>query len=162
MTEYKIFLIFYLSIIVIGIIILTLIFSNIDSQALIIPTNESINSINRERMTYNERFKVNKFVKKWSFNNNYINDNEKIYKAIMDIINMAEYNENKYNPSDILNGSGNCQAYSLMFKKLMDYNRIECRIVINDNFTHMYTQILQNNQWIDIDLTSFKKLYAVK
>ncbi len=88
-----------------------------------------------------------------------LNNAQVVHQAIIDITDMADYNLNYNNPSDVLKGRGNCQAYSLFFREIMIKHKIENRIILTDDYSHMYNNLKLENEWLDIDMTAFEGLY---
>lgn len=81
-----------------------------------------------------------------------INNIDDLQKVI-DSISSLDYSTLVSDPNEALNlGEGNCQAYSLMFDKILDYNKIESEIVIDGE--HTYNKFTFNNKTYLLDFSN--------
>lgn len=76
-------------------------------------------------------------------------EEDKVSK-IFEYLETFKYSENQPNPNHLKDDGGNCQAFSLMFKKLCDDSGVECYIKTSDS--HMNNLVVVNNRKYKIDV----------
>lgn len=53
----------------------------------------------------------------------------------------------------VVNGKGTCSAYALVYKDAMDKLGIDCTVVIDDDKSHAWNQIVVDGKWYNVDVT---------
>ena len=104
-------------------------------------------------MTKNEMVKAARFARKFGRDTRGLNDSQKITYGIRLLANTATYETGKKRLSDVLNGTANCQGYSMMMHELMKIAGIECELEISKN--HIWN-IINGDK---IDMTVLNKVF---
>lgn len=53
----------------------------------------------------------------------------------------------------LVNGKGTCNAYSLTYKAAMDKLGIDCTVVLENDKSHAWNQIVVDGKWYNVDVT---------
>lgn len=91
-------------------------------------------------------------------------DVEKVLIAHDYIVSNYEYdtsrqNQNRTIDKMVTDKKGVCQAYSYLFKSVMDYIGIDCVTVPSAECNHMWNKVEIDDEWYNIDLTYDDPLY---
>lgn len=102
-------------------------------------------------MSIKDRLTIQRFV------NKYIEDNPEYttpYKIINYLHSIADYEKDKRHMTDIITtGKGNCQAYNLLLREIMQRYGQDIQIIADFDKMHMYSKINMNGNWHVVDAT---------